>query len=166
MEEIPNSEAYYIGWGEPFCFACRSLFPEGPTLTVAAQWSYARKYLQLAHLQDYYIQQADDVSDVVPLCLNCHKRMPAFDTREEALAWVDSPSRRKERYALVKIQSDELLATAEPFSCTPGLSSYREEAIWKSAREIIGSDTESFFSKTNAILTMYSVEKAYENSVI
>lgn len=80
--------AHYIGWGEPFCFACSWLPP-------VDSWSAASAWLDRAHLQDRANGGPDDAANLVPLCHLCHLDMPEFpDSRADALAWVIDRPRR------------------------------------------------------------------------
>lgn len=90
--ELDNLYAHWIGWGEPFCFGCGWLPPVECGLPES--WSRAGKWLDRAHLQDWCVARDDSPANVVMLCHICHDRMPEFDERADALAWVDSQPRR------------------------------------------------------------------------
>lgn len=85
-DELPSLEAHWIGWGEPFCFACTWMppVPDGKR----DSWERASRWLDRAHLQDHCVAGNDDAANLVLLCHLCHDDMPPFDTRDDALAWV------------------------------------------------------------------------------
>lgn len=86
-DEVPSLRSHWIGWGEPFCFACGWLAPvaDGPDA-----WTRATGWLDRAHLQDHWIAGDDSPRNLVPLCHECHEEMPHFVDRDAALAWVAS----------------------------------------------------------------------------
>jgi hypothetical protein len=79
--DLPRLKAYWIGWGEPFCFGCGWLAP-------VDRWSQASRWLDRAHLQDFCVAGDDSVKNLVMLCHLCHNAMPEFDDRASALQWV------------------------------------------------------------------------------
>lgn len=84
--DLPRLSAYWIGWGEPFCFPCGWLPPVRDGR--ADSWRLATCWLDRAHLQDHCVASDDSPRNLVPLCHLCHDAMPEFGSRDEALAWV------------------------------------------------------------------------------
>lgn len=85
-------KSHYIGWGEPFCFRCGWLSPE-PTHD-AVPWRRMAGWLDRAHLKDDAFGGSGEPKNLVPLCALCHRHMPEFDDRADALAWVQSGEHR------------------------------------------------------------------------
>lgn len=81
--EQPWLKGWYIGWGEPFCFACGWLPPIWD-----GSWSLAHRWLDRAHLHDRAFGGPDEPSNLVPLCHLCHLDMPDSPTRTHGLNWV------------------------------------------------------------------------------
>lgn len=90
MDEVPRSYARSIGWSEPFCFACHRVSES------QASWYQSRNLFELAHLSDFSVTGDDEVSNIIPLCSTCHRSMPSFLDRRDALVWLNSPDRQKE----------------------------------------------------------------------
>jgi hypothetical protein len=89
-EVFPNLKASYIGWGEPFCFRCGWLAPVDDTqATLAAVWNSARGWLDRAHLQDLALGGSNGPENLVPLCRQCHDIMDPYESRAEAIAYVN-----------------------------------------------------------------------------
>lgn len=86
--ELPRLKAYWIGWGEPFCFGCGWLAP-------VDTWNRASKWLDRAHLQDFCVAGDDSLENLVMLCHLCHNAMPEFDDRASALQWVASREQKE-----------------------------------------------------------------------
>jgi hypothetical protein len=111
--EVPGARISIIGLGEPMCFRCGWLAPvpdtnaflglpsagpfrprqEHPEWTVERAlretWRAAEKFLDRAHLADYCVSGDNSASNILPLChFPCHRSMPEFDERGDALAWV------------------------------------------------------------------------------
>lgn len=83
---LPDLASHWIGWGEPFCFACGWLAPvtDGP-----GAWARASGWLDRAHLVDHWLGGSGEPSNLVALCHLCHDAMTEpFDDRDEALRWV------------------------------------------------------------------------------
>ena len=95
-QDVEWLHGYYIGWGEPFCFACDWLPPvkDGGR----AAWVRAGSWLDRAHLQDHVVAGDDSPSNIVMLCHLCHDEMPEHDDREEAIEWVKVHPRRPEMW--------------------------------------------------------------------
>ncbi len=75
--------SHYIGWGEPFCFACGWLAP-------VSDWVSAQRWFDRAHLQDRFFGGPDEPHNIVPLCHLCHHDMPDSETFEFGLQWVQN----------------------------------------------------------------------------
>jgi hypothetical protein len=79
-------KSYYIGFGEPFCFACGWLAPvlDGQP----DSWDSAiKKWLFLTHIAG----QEDTVENLVPLCATCtqQKRQAGdFESLEHGRQWI------------------------------------------------------------------------------
>ncbi|WP_230582458.1 HNH endonuclease [Salinispora tropica] len=87
---FPNLKASYIGWGEPFCFRCGWLAPVDDTqATLAVVWNSARGWLDRAHLQDLALGGSNGPENLVPLCRQCHDIMDPYESRAEAIAYVN-----------------------------------------------------------------------------
>jgi hypothetical protein len=88
----PALKSAWIGWGEPFCFACGWLPPVEDGLGEDGNewsWRLAASWLDRAHLRDHWSSGDGSASNLVPLCHLCHEQMTdAYDDREDALAWV------------------------------------------------------------------------------
>lgn len=84
--ELPELKAHWIGWGEPFCFACGWLPPIADGRRTS--WQYAARWLDRAHLHDHCFGGTDEPANLVMLCHLCHDAMPSFVDRVPALAWV------------------------------------------------------------------------------
>lgn len=83
---FPKLQAFRTDWGEPFCFKCGWLTPSPDGDETS--WQMASGWLERAHLADWSISHANYVSDLVPLCVLCHRTMPSFSKREPAISWV------------------------------------------------------------------------------
>jgi hypothetical protein len=83
---LPNLRSWFIGWGEPFCFACGWL----PPLRTDKAWAEkdVSQWLDLAHLIDHALGGSSEPSNLVPLCIFCHDAMPSFSERTPALEWI------------------------------------------------------------------------------
>ena len=83
---LPNLLSWFIGWGEPFCFACGWL----PPLRTDKAWAEkdVSQWLDLAHLIDHALGGSSEPSNLVPLCIFCHDAMPSFSERTPALEWI------------------------------------------------------------------------------
>ena len=93
-DTFPNLPAAVTGWAEPFCFRCGWLAPTRETEGRHA-WTGVGGWLEKAHLHDFSGAGADHASNIVPLCMLCHRRMPDFpDSRDEAAAWVSEQGHR------------------------------------------------------------------------
>lgn len=83
----------WVGWGEPFCFACGWMppIPDGQSNS----WRLATPWLDRAHLHDRANGGPDDASNIVPLCHLCHDAMPEMMlSTADGLQWVrDRPTR-------------------------------------------------------------------------
>ncbi len=90
--------SYFIGWGEPFCFACEWLAPV-PDGGIEA-WDRASGWFDKAHLQDHCRGGSSEPFNIVPLCHLCHQDMPTFGDRDEALEWVKSHPKRDWKWQL------------------------------------------------------------------
>ena len=87
----PWLKAWYIGWGEPFCFACGWLPPARDGR--ADSWRIANKWLDRAHLWDKFYGGPDEPFNIVPLCHLCHHDMPESHCTATGLQWVkDHPA--------------------------------------------------------------------------
>lgn len=84
----PWLKSRYIGWGEPFCFACGWLAPVADGR--ADSWRQAGKWLDKAHLHDHAAGGPDEPFNLVPLCHLCHDRMPESDSTMRGLLWVQN----------------------------------------------------------------------------
>jgi hypothetical protein len=82
----PFLKSWYIGWGEPFCFACGWLAPVADGRPDS--WARASAWLDRAHLHERVFGGSDDPSNLVMLCHLCHDVYPAVRTREGGLEWV------------------------------------------------------------------------------
>lgn len=86
---FPDLYAYYIGWGEPFCFRCSWLAPVDDTQgSLAAIWGSAGGWLERAHLHDWALGGSNEPENLVPLCRQCHDIMPEFSCRQSAISYV------------------------------------------------------------------------------
>lgn len=89
---FPDLTAALYSWNEPFCFRCGWLAPVRPS---RGAWSRIGGWLERAHLQDFSGGGADEPSNIVPLCMLCHRGMPEFpDSRDAAVAWVKAQGHR------------------------------------------------------------------------
>ena len=52
------------------------------------KWKDTSHFLERAHLQAHCVRGNDKPSNIVLLCPLCHRAMPHFTSREEALCWV------------------------------------------------------------------------------
>lgn len=87
-EVFPDSHAFWIGWGEPFCFRCGWL-PPLPEEWNGDPWVAVGGWLELAHLHDHCAGGPDEPANLVPLCAICHRIMPDFpDGPKRAIEWV------------------------------------------------------------------------------
>lgn len=86
--------ACYIGWGEPFCFACGWLAPVDDTQEPEKSWSDAAGWLERAHLVAHAQGGSDEAFNLVPLCHGCHRDM---DLRAQVLSMQDATRFIKER---------------------------------------------------------------------
>lgn len=84
--DTPLLRAAWIGWGEPFCFACGWLAPVKDGRRDS--WRVAGKWLDRAHLHDHVFGGSNDPSNFVLLCHLCHYDMPESADREGGLLWV------------------------------------------------------------------------------
>lgn len=76
-------KSVYVGWGEPFCFACGWLPPTPDS------WERASRWLDRAHLHDHAFGGGpDEPHNLVPLCHLCHFDMPDSDSKDKGLQWV------------------------------------------------------------------------------
>lgn len=102
QQDRPELESWYIGWGEPFCFACGWLAPVRDGRKNS--WLMAASWLDRAHLHDRWDNGSDEPSNIVALCHLCHYGMPAFftgdghhptpaDARDAAWQWVTDHER-------------------------------------------------------------------------
>jgi hypothetical protein len=95
-QDRPELESFFIGWGEPFCFACGWLPPVEDGRPDS--WARAASWLDRAHLHDRCNGGPDEPHNLVPLCHLCHDEMPAFgvyghyatpaDAKTAAWKWV------------------------------------------------------------------------------
>jgi hypothetical protein len=85
--DLPELKAWWIGWGEPFCFSCGLLAPV-PDTGDWSDWNAASGMLDRAHLIDHARGGSADPSNLVLLCHGCHAYMPSFGDRHAALVWV------------------------------------------------------------------------------
>lgn len=76
----------FIGWGEPFCFACEWLAPS-PHPYEYTPWGLSG-WLVRGHLQDHCQGGEGTVDNLVPLCWLCNDAMPPFDDLFSAFDWV------------------------------------------------------------------------------
>lgn len=81
----------WVGWGEPFCFACGWLPPVADGRKDS--WRSAGKWLDRAHLQDYFYGGPDEPFNLVPVCHLCHRKAPDLPTREDGLGWIQGCER-------------------------------------------------------------------------
>lgn len=106
---FPNLYSHWIGWGEPFCFRCRWLAP----CEDDGNWLHARGWLERAHLQDRCVGGPNTPENLVPLCPLCHHDMPPFDTREEAIKWINEGKKRHWLWQMcTDSMTEEMLAEA------------------------------------------------------
>ena len=82
----PWIKGVVIGWNIPFCFACGWIPPV--KIHEGFKWKGASRFLERAHLQDHCVRGNDKPSNIVLLCPLCHRAMPRFQSRKEALHWV------------------------------------------------------------------------------
>jgi hypothetical protein len=85
-------DANFIDNGEPACAACGWRVPviESEDLTLRLIWKAAGHFLDCAHLQDHCFGGTEEPANLLPLCHPCHRRMPSFDDRDDALAWLSA----------------------------------------------------------------------------
>jgi hypothetical protein len=85
-QDAPWLKSYYIGFGEPFCFACGWLapVPDGQP----DSWDLAlKKWLFLTHVAG----QEDTVENTVPLCATCaleKREAGEFDSLDHGQRWI------------------------------------------------------------------------------
>ncbi len=109
VADTPALESYYIGWGEPFCFACGWLAPVRDDC--GDPWRLAGGWLDRAHLQDHCYGGDMAPHNLVPLCHLCHRDMPDFPVRGDALKWVLGHARRD---GLFNLFTDSTLCYRNP----------------------------------------------------
>jgi hypothetical protein len=68
-------ESLYIGWGEPFCFGCRWLAPVDDTQHPSKSWNDAASWLERAHIVPVSFGGDNSLSNLIPLCRQCHREM-------------------------------------------------------------------------------------------
>ena len=86
---FPENLCWWIGLGEPYCFACHILMPVEDGLGMKS-WQQASRFLDRAHLVDRSQGGLDGPQNVMLLCKQCHREMPEFtgEEAELALLWV------------------------------------------------------------------------------
>lgn len=107
---LPQLKSHWIGWGEPFCFACGWL---APTPDGVDAWAEVRLsgWMDRAHLVDHAYGGSTHPSNLVPLCLLCHDSMTAtggFIDRAQALAWLNEHESEMFQPALWQVYTDGL----------------------------------------------------------
>ena len=93
--EASGFVALVVDPGEPSCVRCGWRIPQlsqrlngdGST-DLRREWKAAGAFIDRAHLANHAEDGPDTASNLVPLCHLCHRDMPWFNTRREALAWV------------------------------------------------------------------------------
>ncbi len=94
--DLPWLKARFIGWGEPFCFACGWLAPVTDNGVprdeyVRRMWERAASWLDRAHLHDRCLGGPDTPHNIAPLCHLCHDEMTRLvdsPSTEYGLEWV------------------------------------------------------------------------------
>lgn len=97
-DEFADLRSNFIGWGEPFCFACGWLPPVAPGRNFS--WRSSGKWLDRAHLADRCVSDDDTPANIVMLCHLCHTDMPEHDDRAAAVAWVQHRRDREDTWQL------------------------------------------------------------------
>lgn len=97
-----NTRRHYLGWREPFCFACGWM----PPVKVAERhkswkaWNTASKWLDRAHLIDHSLGGSSEPGNLAPICHLCHDGMPPFTEHEPAWEWVINHSQAEWEWQL------------------------------------------------------------------
>jgi len=93
--EAEGFRALAMDEGEPPCVRCGWRIPvvderlnEDSSTDVRREWKAAGVFIDRAHLCNHAEDGGGECSNVVPLCHLCHRSMPWFTTRREALRWV------------------------------------------------------------------------------
>jgi hypothetical protein len=104
---LPAIRAHWIGFGEPFCFACGWL---APVLDDENAWKRAAGWLERAHLVDHCFGGSGEPENLVPLCFFCHEAMRpySFLDRIEALGWVTGHQTNIPMFEYWQIFTDEM----------------------------------------------------------
>lgn len=89
-ERVPAEFSFEpLPW--PHCFACNQDVPCRGKDSIPDRWNKASAYLDRAHLVDRELGGLDGPQNLVPLCLECHRRMPSFRGHDEhpgPVGWV------------------------------------------------------------------------------
>lgn len=95
--DLPELRSNWIGWGEPFCFACGWL---APVRDGRNAWSTRKvaSWLDRAHLVDHCQGGGGQPDNLVPLCHLCHDEMPPFGPGQRAAAALGVQSLTVRRY--------------------------------------------------------------------
>lgn len=78
----PWLKSWFIGWGEPFCFACGWLPP------VRKGWPSSTRWLDRAHLHDRIFGGPDEPGNLAMLCHLCLYDAPDFHSTQAGIEWV------------------------------------------------------------------------------
>ena len=104
--------------GEPCCFKCGERFITDADWFVsdaAMRERWRKAALQRGHLQDVQWGGSDEVSNLVPICLACHRSMPPCPTRDAAIVWLEHRWTIEEQIGLLRKNiSPEFLASLDP----------------------------------------------------
>lgn len=131
---FPRAKVHWIGWTEPCCFGCGDLAPDSHIEEFPEIWNATP--FERAHLIDSANGGTNDVSNLVPLCCWCHRRMTqwTFMTKESAAEWI-SISCRHDLDDFIEYGKDKWFWPKD-HRLTPGLTVIlkREWGNWKDDR--------------------------------